>query len=356
MTNPTLPADYTRAFDTLDFLMGAVEAETLQRLRPTDLSTELPVILVTGFLGAGKTTLMRRLVSANHGLKLTAVVNDMANLNVDAALIADAGYDDDQETVSLANGCVCCSQSGGIARTLADIQMRGQANGLLPDYVVVEASGVADPAALAGVVGAMAGIRLDAVVAVVDADGAAPSTHQHLASVSGDSLRDSTQLIKRGVQVADLILINKTDLVLPPCAEALEATLAAIAPKAAILRTAHCAVPPALIFDEFEPNDRTLAEPTLADDRFITAELRQLATASRAEIETLVATAPSGTFRMKGVIQLADADRAELLQAVGRRWSWTDPGAETQQLSGRLVIIAAVTSHGVIEHFRSVFG
>ena len=147
--------DYARAFDTLDFLMGAVDAEAFQRLKPAAGDATLSVVLVTGFLGAGKTTLMRRLVSGDHGLRLAAVVNDMANLNVDAALIAEAGAANGMTTLALANGCVCCSQSGGAARTLADIQAWPDA----PDCVLLEASGVADPAALAGVVEGMAGVR-----------------------------------------------------------------------------------------------------------------------------------------------------------------------------------------------------
>ena len=333
--------DYTKAFDTLDFLIGAVEAETFQRLRPSPHETELPVVLVTGFLGAGKTTLMRRLVSGNHGLKLAAVVNDMANLNVDAALVAEAGAEQGLETLSLANGCVCCSQSGIVARTLSEIQNWAAP----PEYVLIEASGVADPAALAGVVSGMSGVRLDAVVSVVDADAAEKGT---------DS--DASRLIARGIGAADLILLNKADLVSPEHAAALERDLACMAPKAAILRTSNCAVPSELIFDPATRADAEHLPAEIADDRFSTVELVQRTRVTRQEIESLIGTLPDGVYRVKGTLMLADAAGPELLQGVGRRWDWTsvavrDGGAPT----GCLVVVYSAKIEEIAAHFSAAF-
>lgn len=135
------PAELRRALDMMDFFSGMAEAEILRQTRRAQRGATLPVLLVGGFLGAGKTTLMQRLLTGDHGQKLTAIVNDVAAINIDARLIARAGRD----TVALANGCVCCSQSGELARTLADLaDTPGRA-----DAVVVETSGVADLWALA---------------------------------------------------------------------------------------------------------------------------------------------------------------------------------------------------------------
>lgn len=341
MTEQPSDADYARAFDTLDFLMGAVEAEAFQRFNPRAAgAADLSVVLVTGFLGAGKTTLMRRLVSGNHGVRLAAVVNDMANLNIDAALVAEAGYEHGLETLALANGCVCCSQSGGVAKTLAEIQTRPEP----PDCVLLEASGVADPAALAGVVSGMEGVRLEAVVSVVDADAIV---------VGAES--DPGRLIARGVGAADLILINKTDLVAPERAAALEQILTDMAPKAAILRTINCAVPPSLIFDLPARVAAEASEAELADDRFATVELIQTQALSRHDLEALFATVPTGVYRAKGTLRLADRPEPELLQAVGRRWSWAPAGEEASELAGRLVVIFAVDAGAVEAHFRPAF-
>ena len=324
-------ADYARAYDTLDFLMGAVEAAAFQRARPG--TADLSVVLVTGFLGAGKTTLMRRLVSNDHGLRLAAIVNDMANLNVDAALVAEAGAARELETLALANGCVCCSQSGGVARTLAEVQAWTPP----PDCVLVEASDVADPSALAAVVDGMDRIRLDAVVAVVDA------------AAYRD---DADALIARGVRAADLVLINKTDLVAPAAAAALERALADLAPKAAILRTIDCAVPPGLIFD-LPPRQEGGPAPdaVLADDRFATVELIQTEAIARRDIEGLLATVPAGLYRAKGTLRLTDAPAPELLQAVGRRWRWSPAGTDTARLAGRLVLVTAADAGDIAAHF-----
>jgi G3E family GTPase len=337
MTESPSPADYARAYDTLDFLMGAVEAAAFQRTRQRIDTAELAVVLVTGFLGAGKTTLMRRLVSGDHGLRLAAIVNDVANLNVDAALVADAGAAQGNETLALANGCVCCSLSGGVAKVLADIQTWAA----IPDCVLLEASGVADPSALAAVIGSMDDVRLDAVVAVVDA------------GATTEDQDDAERLIARGVRVADLVLVNKTDLVSPAEASALECELADMAPKAAILRTVDCAVPAGLVFDLPPRAEGSLTTgPALEDDRFATVELVQRQAISRRDFEALIATAPAGLYRAKGTLRLTDTPAPELLQAVGRRWRWRPAGSAATRLAGRLVLVAGADASDVAAHFQ----
>ncbi len=340
MAEAPSPADYARAYDTLDFLMGVAEAAAFQRPRQRTGTEELAVVLVTVFLGAGKTTLMRRLVSGDHGLRLAAIVNDVANLNVDAALVAEAGAAHGLETLALENGCVCCSLSGGVARTLAEIHAWAS----VPDCVLLEASGAADPSALAAVIGSMNNVRLDAVVAVVDA------------AATTEDQDDAARLIARGVRVADLVLVNKTDLIAPAEAAALERELTNLAPKAAILRTIDCAVPPGLIFD-LPPREKggPALGAALRDDRFATVELIQTESIKRHEIEDLLAAAPAGLYRAKGTLQLMDMTAPELLQSVGRRWRWAPAGAEAARLAGRLVLVTAADADDVAAHFNPAF-
>ncbi len=102
---------------------------------------QIPVTIIGGYLGAGKTTLLNSLLSGAHGVKLAVIVNDFGSINIDAALVANR----DGETISLTNGCVCCSIGDNLALTLHDLAE--QANG--PEHVVIEASGVADPSKIA---------------------------------------------------------------------------------------------------------------------------------------------------------------------------------------------------------------
>ena len=103
-----------------------------------DDALPVPILLVTGFLGAGKTTVVNHILAHTEGRRIAAVVNDFGTINIDAELIAGAS----DGVVSLTNGCICCSLEGDLLRTLAGILRRNRR----PDYIVIETSGVADPA------------------------------------------------------------------------------------------------------------------------------------------------------------------------------------------------------------------
>lgn len=294
-------ADLLRARDTLQFLLGAVEAEALSAGRARREAGSLPLVIVSGFLGAGKTTLLRRLLTANHGRRVAALVNDVADLDVDARLIASVSAD----TVSLRNGCVCCSQSGGAVRALLDIAARPEPPGL----VLLEASGVADPWALAQIAGDLPGLRLDSVVTVVDAS-------------SDLTDRSVSCLIGRQVAAADLVLVNKIDLVAPEVAARAVDHVAALAPRAEVLRTVDCAIPPALVFG-LGRDDRPVPDGAVADDLFRTWRFVADAPVDRAAIEAALEDLPAGVLRAKGFVRLTETpDETRLLQRVGRRWRW----------------------------------
>lgn len=300
MRETASPAEYLRAFDTLDTLIGMVEAVSLNRAKVPTGAAIVPVVIVAGFLGAGKTTLLRRLLTANHGLKIAAMVNDVAALNIDAALIAEVSDD----TTALTNGCVCCSLSGGVARGLAEIVARP----VQVDAVVIEGSGVSDPAGLAQVAATVTGVRLDCIVTVVDAAASlAPTAWDHL--------------LRRQVMPASLIVLNKVDLVQAETAEGITARLSAMSPGTPILRTSHAAVPASVILDAAMRPDLPVptgeAEP---DPAFATRVLRAPTSLPRAGIEAALAEIPEAILRIKGFLDVEG--EFLLLQAVGPRWSW----------------------------------
>lgn len=323
--NPAVPSadEFLRAFDTLDFLTGMVEAESLLRDAPERASGLVPVIIVSGFLGSGKTTLMRRLVTGARGRRITAIVNDVAALDIDAALVAEVA----DETIALADGCVCCSLAGSVARTLVEATARSPA----PEAIVIEASGVADPYALAQVASSLPGLAVDGVVTVVDA----LTAHQ----AAGD------YLMRRQVAAADLILLNKIDLVRPFDAEAAHELLSGLAPRAQLLRTVGCAVPAFVVFDvsrSESPGDSDPSDPSdhaLADARFHTLAFHAPRPVDRKSLEDALLALPAGIVRAKGLLTLSDApDGLSLLQLVGRRWRWEDGPTSSE---GRLVVIGA---------------
>ena len=180
-----------------------------------------PVTLIGGFLGAGKTTAVRSMLENRRGLRIAVLVNDLASVNVDATILQRASTDDDGvATIELDNGCVCCGAgAAGLAPTVQSLQGQGF------DHVVVELSGVADPANVQGVLGT-AGIAAARTVALVDAD-AFPTdfysvdpimarreilaeVFENQAALPVDSA--VVELLLSQVEAADLLLINKCDL------------------------------------------------------------------------------------------------------------------------------------------------
>ncbi|MBW4962203.1 GTP-binding protein [Sulfitobacter sp. CW3] len=155
------------------------------------MKPRLPLTVISGYLGAGKTTLINRLLAEDHGLKLMVMVNDFGAINIDAALIAEAGED----TMTLTNGCVCCTMGNDLFMAIGDVLDRAQR----PDHLVIEASGIADPARIAQVAQAEPDLAYGGIATVVDGP-------------SYDVLARDGQIgaqVAGQVNAADLVLISK---------------------------------------------------------------------------------------------------------------------------------------------------
>ena len=134
---------------------------------PHGASQAGPITVLTGFLGAGKTTLLNRILNGNHGLRVAVLVNDFGSINIDADLVV--GIENNGDVISLANGCVCCSIRDDLLDAVTQVLARPEQ----PEYVVLEASGVADPVGIAVTftdAGLRDRIRLDSITCVVDAE------------------------------------------------------------------------------------------------------------------------------------------------------------------------------------------
>jgi G3E family GTPase len=155
----------------------------------------IPVTILTGFLGAGKTTLLNRILNGNHGLKVAVLVNDFGAINIDAELVVGV----ESNVISLANGCVCCTIRDDLIATVMETINRPER----PEYILLEASGVAEPSGIAMTFNSPAfrdHIRLDSILCVVDAEQvfAAP---------------EFMELKIFQMAWADMVILNKVDLV-----------------------------------------------------------------------------------------------------------------------------------------------
>ena len=189
-------------------------------------SPPIPVTVLTGYLGAGKTTLLNRILTERHGRKYAVVINEFGELGVDNDLVVDA----DEEVFEMNNGCICCTVRGDLIRILgALVRRKGDLDG-----IIVETTGLANPAPVAQTFfvdeDVKRATRLDAIVTVVDA--------KHLLARLGDSAEAEEQ-----VAFADLIVLNKMDLVSPEEAGEVERRIRAINPSVEIRRATKSDVP-----------------------------------------------------------------------------------------------------------------
>jgi G3E family GTPase len=192
-------------------------------LNPT---SQIPVTVLTGYLGAGKTTLLNRILTEEHGKRYAVIVNEFGEEGIDNDLVVDA----DEEVFEMNNGCICCTVRGDLIRIISGLMKR---RGKF-DAILIETTGLAAPAPVAQTFFMDADIaekaKLDAIVTVADA------------KFLGDRLKDSPEA-KEQIALADIVLLNKVDLVDPPALEELKKRIRAMNPYARIIPTERCAVP-----------------------------------------------------------------------------------------------------------------
>jgi G3E family GTPase len=290
--------------------------------------TTIPYTVIGGYLGAGKTTLLNNLLRNSQGLRLAVLVNDFGDVNIDADLITSH----DGETINLASGCICCSLADGFLEALNRVSKRA---GEI-DHIVVEASGVSDPLRI-GHFGAILRLDLEGVIVLVDAE--------QIREKAANKYVGET--VVRQLRGADLLVLNKVDLVAPAQLGEVRAWLASTAPGVRIVETTHGQVPMAVLLGTLTraPAASGKAEAhTHADEHadvhatmYETTSVTTETPIATADLHALLDALPEGVLRAKGFVYLAEAPaQRHLLQLVGHRWKltaaepWGDAKPETK--------------------------
>jgi G3E family GTPase len=285
----------------------------------------VPILLVAGFLGAGKTTVVNHLLANAGGLRIAAVVNDFGAINIDAELIAGAA----NGVVSLSNGCICCSLEGDLLRTLATLLRRVPR----PEAIVIETSGIADPNDIVRnlmdpVIWREA--PLETVLCVVDATAA-------------DALDDA--LLRSQVRAADVIALSKPDLV--DTTERVRAAVKAIKPQAVVVETTHGEIPLQLLFPadpDRLPAPRDPGRPRPVSDRFESTSWTSNRPVSLSRLQAAIGRLAPKLARAKGFIETVEQPGQRLLlQLAGGRATLAPAGPPPPEAPRvRIIFIAEI--------------
>ena len=281
----------------------------------TNQEKPIPVTIIGGFLGAGKTTLLNHILSENHGLRAAVLVNDFGVINIDAKLIV--GVED--ETINLANGCICCNIRDDLVGACLGLLQRPNP----PEYLIIETSGVSNPLQIANTFllpELQSTLALDSILCVVDCE-----QILSLPAESGD-------LARIQIASADILILNKTDLVDSDTLEKIKTEIYKISSGSQVIESKYGKVPITLIFGA--DSGKRIEKPSLTSEHhshhhqhgnFSTWHWTCDRPLSLLKLRAFFENLPQSIYRAKGIVYLEEIpDYQVILQKVGKRSSLKD--------------------------------
>jgi len=267
-------------------------------------TSSLPVTVISGYLGTGKTTLVNHLLRNAGGRRLMVLVNDFGELPIDLDLIESVEGD----TINLSNGCACCSMGGDLFNALVDVLDRSPR----PDHLLIEASGVADPVRIANIARAEPDLKLESILSLADA--------KTVADMIDDPLVGKT--VSHQLAASDIILINKMDLVGTINRRQVTDLLSRAAPGVRTIETVFSGVPidMALGIQLPENPGKIIEEMTgTHSDIYLKWSTSTETRLNRDDFESLLGKLASQTLRLKGIVYFSNSEDAHIVQSVGNR-------------------------------------
>lgn len=275
----------------------------------TSHDQRLPLTVITGYLGAGKTTLVNHILRHADGRRIMVLVNDFGDIAIDTGLIESQ----DGDTLTLANGCICCSMGGDLFYALSDALDRQPR----PDHLLIEASGVADPKRISETARAEPELRLDGTIALADAAG--------FEGLMADALIRSS--LVHQIAAADLIVISKSDLLTSEDLSRLKKQIVALAPDARLLEASFGRVPLEVLLGSMSSSEaeeilQVCIDHDHADDHeslYLRWSMQRDVCYDAQVLRSLLEALPADLLRLKGFVQLNADEGWVLVQVVGQR-------------------------------------
>jgi G3E family GTPase len=289
---------------------------------------KIPVTLIAGFLGVGKTTLLNHILSGDHGVRAAVLVNDFGSINIDAKLIVGVEGD----TVNLANGCVCCTIRDDLVGACLGLLRRPEA----PDHLFVELSGVSDPVPVLNTfleTQLALVFSFNSLLSVVDAE--------QLPQLEGEMSR----LARGQIGVADVVVLNKTDLVSADALARVKQLVQLVTPGSRIIETVQSRIPLELVFEGGREAPQPRPEEDYRGERahdhvFTTWSWTSDRPLSLPKLRSALEQLPEAVYRCKGVIHIEEIPVARyILQMVGKRYYLDESGLWGNELPRSEIVL-----------------